>query len=103
MNSQANQFAHIGMRLRQIREGVGNANQKDWCSANGFNPTQYNNWERGSRRIPIEHAMTLVQRYGLTLDFIYRGRIDGVAQNALKSLSGQSASNAATSSKDTSS
>lgn len=103
MNSQANQFAQIGFRLRQIRECIGGANQKDWCTRNGFNPTQYNNWERGSRRIPIEHAMTLVSRYGLSLDFIYRGRLDGVSQNAANALSGQSAINANTSSNGTSS
>jgi transcriptional regulator with XRE-family HTH domain len=60
--------------------------QKAWAEKHNFNVTQYNNWERGVRRIPVESAEALCDSYGLTLDFIYRGRRDGLSENALKAV-----------------
>jgi transcriptional regulator with XRE-family HTH domain len=64
----------IGKRLEQFRL-VLNLNQREFAERHGFNPTQYRNWESGSRRISIDCAALLEERYGLTLDFIYLGRI----------------------------
>jgi len=68
------------MALRQ-NEGL---TQAEFSKRHGFNRTQFNNWEKGARRIPLEHAETLCERYGLTLDFIYRGRLDGLSEYARK-------------------
>lgn len=83
MENDSNQFADIGERLSQLRKHE-RASQKAWAEKHNFNATQYNNWERGSRRIPLEYAEALCDRYGLTLDFIYRGRVDGLSENARK-------------------
>jgi transcriptional regulator with XRE-family HTH domain len=64
----------IGKRLERFRL-VLNLNQREFAERHGFNPTQYRNWESGSRRISIDCAALLEERYGLTLDFIYLGRI----------------------------
>jgi transcriptional regulator with XRE-family HTH domain len=74
------EFEKIGSRLQSIRKGLSSLSQRDWAEKNGFNATQYNNWEKGSRRIPLDAAERLCDRYGLTLDSIYRGRLDGVSQ-----------------------
>lgn len=79
------QFEEIGARLRRLREQSG-LNQTAWADKHGFNRTQYNNWERGDRRIPLEHAEALCDAYGLTLDFIYRGRLDGLSEYARKAF-----------------
>lgn len=76
------EFFEIGERLRAIRQGFSDLSQADWAEKNGFGVTQYNNWEKGVRRIPVEAAELLCDRYGLTLDAIYRGRMDGVSQQA---------------------
>lgn len=83
MKDDSLQFGEIGSRLRKLREAA-RMNQKTWSERHGFNLTQYNNWERGERRIPLEHAETLCDSYGLTLDFIYRGRLDGLSEYARK-------------------
>lgn len=80
------QFSEIGERLAAVRAAFSDLNQRDWAQRHGFNQTQYNNWERGARRIPIEAAEKLCETYGLTLDFVYRGRRDGLSQNARKLL-----------------
>ena len=80
------EFAEIGERLGRIRKVFSDESQKAWAEKNRFNTTQYNNWEKGNRRIPVERALELCERYGLTLDYIYRGRSDGLSDNLRKSL-----------------
>lgn len=79
-------YAAIGRRLISIREAFSDLNQKEWADKHGFNQTQYNNWETGLRRISVDDAEKLSDLYGLTLDFVYRGRRDGLSDTALKKL-----------------
>lgn len=76
------QHSDIGNRLVSIRRAFSNLTQKDWAARHGWNITQYHQWERGTRRIPIEASELLCDRYGLTLDFIYRGRRDGLSETS---------------------
>lgn len=82
MENDAPEYAEIGERLRAIRLGFSDMNQKAWAQKNGFSVTQYNNWEKGTRRIPVDAAERLSDTYGLTLDAIYRGRLDGLSEKA---------------------
>ncbi|KIC22488.1 helix-turn-helix domain-containing protein [Leisingera sp. ANG-Vp] len=84
MTTDDPEYAEIGARLKAIRVGFSDLKQAAWAEKHGFRQTQYNNWEKGVRRIPVEAAEVLCDRYGLTLDAIYRGRMDGISQQALK-------------------
>jgi transcriptional regulator with XRE-family HTH domain len=86
--SESREFQEVGQRLRALRTGLG-MSQRELCSEHGFSPAQYNNWERGARRLSIEYAQKLCDSYGLTLDYIYRGRVDGLTINARKLTSGK--------------
>lgn len=86
MENTRTEYAEIGARLAAIRAAFSDLSQKAWAERNGFEATQWNNWERGTSRIPVENAERLCERYGLTLDFIYRGRRDGLAETASKAL-----------------
>lgn len=77
-------YEKIGLRLERVREHFSDLNQKDWAEKHGFNKTQYNNWEKGTRRITVDAAERLCDAYGLTLDAIYRGRLDGLSENLRK-------------------
>lgn len=79
-------YTQIGERLVAIRQGFSALSQKDWAEKHGFNRTQLNNWEKGARRIPVDDAEKLCATYGLTLDWIYRGRRDGLSDTASKVL-----------------
>jgi len=79
-------YPEIGTRLEAIRAAFSDLNQRQWAMRHGFEPTQYNNWEKGVRRIPVDAAEKLCETYGLTLDFVYRGRRDGLAETASKAL-----------------
>lgn len=78
------QFTQIGDRIEAVREGFTGLSQKDFAIRHGFNPTQWNNWAKGTRRIPLECAEKLALVYGLTLDWIYLGRRDGLSETASK-------------------
>lgn len=79
-------FMDIGVRLAEVRRAFSEMSQKDWALRNGFEVSQYNNWERGARRIPIDSALQLCGRYGLTLDYIYTGRCDALSNAVLRRL-----------------
>jgi transcriptional regulator with XRE-family HTH domain len=80
------QYYQIASRLTSIRTGFTELNQKDFALKHGFNVTQWNNWEAGTRRIPIEASERLCALYGVTLDFVYMGRRDGLSEKASKVL-----------------
>ncbi len=86
MMTEFAQYAEIGARLAAIRTGFSDLTQRAWAEKHHFNPTQWNNWEKGARRIPVENAEKLCGLYGLTLDFVYLGRRDGLAESASKVL-----------------
>jgi len=79
-------YIEIGQRLEAIREAFSDLNQKEWADRHGFGTSTYNNWVKGIRRIPVESAEKLCDLYGLDLDFIYRGKRDGLSENARKVL-----------------
>lgn len=81
------EYHEIGARLKKLRLAIqDHDNQKLWADQHGFSQTQYNNWERGIRRIPVDEAERLCRLYGLTLDFVYLGRRDGLSENARKAV-----------------
>lgn len=85
MNDRAD-YSDIGQRLLAVRTHFSSGPQKEWAAKNGFAQNRYNQWERGTRRIPVDAAETLCERYGLTLDFIYRGRRDGLSATLSNAL-----------------
>lgn len=86
MKTESHPYEQIGLRLQRVRMAFSDLNQKSWAEKHGFEPTQWNNWEKGHRRIPVENAERLCEVYGLTLDFLYRGRRDGLSETASKAL-----------------
>lgn len=80
------EYAEIGDRLRRVREAFSDLNQRQWAEKHGFPVTRYNNWEKGVRRITLDDASRLADLYGLDLDFIYRGKLDGLSDSARNSL-----------------
>ena len=79
-------YSVIGDRLIAVRTGFSDLTQRAWADKHNFSPTQNNNWEKGTRRISVDAAEVLAEKYGLTLDYIYRGRSDGLSENASKVL-----------------
>jgi hypothetical protein len=87
MGKDQPQYLEIGLRLQALRLAYGeDMPQKAWAESHAFNATQYNNWESGVRRIPVDQAEKLADRYQLTLDWIYLSKRAGLSETSLKRL-----------------
>ena len=80
------EYPEIGARLRALREALEAETQGEFARRHGFNRSQVNNWETGVRRIPVDAAERLCDAYGLTLDWVYRGKRDGLSDSLRKVL-----------------
>lgn len=84
---ESNPYYEIGRRLKMLRDYHG-VTSEVWAKRHGYSKSQYTNWEAGIRRIPVEKAEELADRYGLTLELIYRGRLAvGLSDTAMKIFS----------------
>ena len=67
----------IAWRLLTLRTWRG-LSQKDFCAEIGVGTNHYSPFENAKRRIPLEIATKLVERYGVTLDWVYLGDMRGM-------------------------
>jgi transcriptional regulator with XRE-family HTH domain len=65
----------IAQRLALTRRASG-LGQAAWCRFVGIEPTTWNNYEQGTRRISLEQALKVCTATGVSLDWIYRGLAD---------------------------
>lgn len=70
----------IGKRLELARIALGKADaQGEFSSAAGIKANTYSMWEIGENFPGIENALKLCSRYpGLSLDWIYLGKLEGM-------------------------
>lgn len=82
-------YPEIAARLVRIREQLGGATRGDqaaFATKMGFTKGQWNHWEQGYS-IPWLHAVRITEKCpGLTLDYIYLGRLGGVPFDLLVDL-----------------
>lgn len=84
-------YREIGDRVRRLREHLGYRKLKDFADLNGWGHTQLTNWETGHRRITVEAATKLRERYAVSLDWVYLGIENALPQNLAKALSSRPA------------
>lgn len=71
------QTKSIAKRLVALREALG-INAADLCRMTGLAPNRWSQYEGGERRITLDAANVLCDKYGVTLDWIYRGDESGL-------------------------
>ena len=79
-------YSDIGNRIVAFRRHL-NMSATKFAKEHGFSKSQLGNWEAGSRRISIDAAMRLCDLYGLTLDYIYIGRLSSLPHSLAVLLS----------------
>lgn len=65
----------IAQRLVATREALG-LSQAEFCRRAGVAANTYNQWEMAKGRPSIDGATKIADEFDLTLDWIYRGKID---------------------------
>lgn len=78
--------AAIGERVRAMRLAFTSDSLRTFAQKMGVSPMAVSGWETGFRRIPVESAERYCDMFGVTLDWIYRGRRDCLSENASKIL-----------------
>lgn len=67
----------IAERLVITREAMG-LSQAEFCRQAGIAANSYNQYEKGKRRLNLDAGLRMCERFGYTLDWIYRGTLDGL-------------------------
>lgn len=68
----------VARRLRLVRIALGIQDQRDFGEAANLEQSLYNRFETGKRLLTLQAAMKLCERYGITLDYLYRGDASGL-------------------------
>lgn len=68
----------VARRLLRARRALGIEDQNEFGEAAGLSQSLYNKFELGRRLLTLQAAMKLCHRYGLTLDYLYRGDPSGL-------------------------
>lgn len=69
--------SRIGPRLTALREALG-LKPSQIADAIGCDRGLWAKFEKGQRPITDGYALMLADRYDVTMDFIYRGRLDAI-------------------------
>lgn len=69
--------AEVGRRLDEARQALA-LDHAEVARNAGISPQRWSNYITGLRPISLDIALFLCDKYGLTLDYIYRGRYDGL-------------------------
>lgn len=70
----------VARRLRLSRAALGYSDrqQSDFAAESDFEQSHYNKFESGARRLTLDAAMKLCNRWSLTLDWLFRGDPSGL-------------------------
>lgn len=63
----------VGARVRLLRQAL-DLKLSQFADENGFARNAVSNWETGRQRPSFRDAKVIVDRYGVTLDWLYFGR-----------------------------
>jgi transcriptional regulator with XRE-family HTH domain len=67
----------IGLRLAALRDLTG-LKQEPFAEGLGITQPAWNQYEKGRRRITLDVAASVAEKYGVTLDWIYKGEVSGL-------------------------
>lgn len=63
----------VGQRIRAARISMGQDNAAAFARSAGITAQALNNWERGIGVPQFDNGLRLIKRFGVTLDWLYRG------------------------------
>lgn len=77
--------AAVGARLELTRQTLG-MDQATFAAGAGLNASTYNQYETGTNLPQLDKALALCDTYRITLDWIYRGEMNGLSQQVHSAL-----------------
>lgn len=64
----------VGLRLRVAREALG-LQAKEMCQALNVAQNRWSQWESGTNLLDPVVAIQIADRYGITMEYLYRGDV----------------------------
>ena len=75
----------VGQRIEAAREALGIKERAELADAIGVDRSAYTKIADGKRLLPPDAADRACSLYGLTMEFIYRGRVESIPDAKLRS------------------
>lgn len=85
LQDQEDDIAAIAARLERIREILG-LSKKEFASRAEISEQAYGAFENGRRDLSLDAAKKLRKTYGLSLEFMYFGKIDDLPTRISREL-----------------
>ena len=76
---------HIGRRLKLFRLALGER-QIELAKECGWSPQKWGQWENAKRLPNLPDMIELAERYGVTLDYIYRGDMSHMPERMARKI-----------------
>lgn len=86
MDDGGNSIDDIAARLALLREWAGFPVQSSFAERSGIEPSEWNHYEAGRRRLSLNAALKLRRRWRVTLDWLYEGDRAGLSVEVANSL-----------------
>lgn len=80
MNSYNIDPVEVGKRLQRLRE-YHNLSAGAFADSVGIDRSTYSKLEQGKRLVKADAAFAIAERWGVSMDFIYRGRLTELPHN----------------------
>ncbi|MBT9383473.1 helix-turn-helix domain-containing protein [Pseudooceanicola sp. CBS1P-1] len=75
----------VGKRLVQLREYL-RLNQGEFADTVGIDRSSYSKIEKGTKPLKAEMAYAISERWGASMDFLYRGRLTDLPHKMAEAL-----------------
>lgn len=75
----------VGRRVAALRMHHG-LNQAEFAASVEIDPTSYGRIEKGTKPLKADMAYRIAERWGVSMDFLYRGRLTELPPNLADSL-----------------
>lgn len=75
----------VGLRLEVLREAL-NINKRDFAQSFGLDASSYSKTIKGEKPLRAEAAFVIAEKWGVTMDYIYRGRLLGLPDDLSEAL-----------------
>ena len=78
-------MASVGSRLEALRLALG-LSRKAFSDSFGLDPSSYTKTVDGEKQLRSEAAYAIAERWGVTMDYLFRGRLSELPEHLRESI-----------------
>jgi len=75
----------VGLRLEAMRHAL-DLSRKDFAVSFGLDPSSYTKTVDGEKQLRSEAAYVIAERWGVSMDYIFRGRLTDLPEHLRESI-----------------